>query len=44
MVQMNNVTKVYDSSNTVALDYVDLTINEGVVFWSAPPAQARRRL
>ena len=29
MVQMNNVTKVYDSSNTVALDNVDLTINEG---------------
>ncbi len=29
MVQMNNVTKVYESSGTLALDGVDLTISEG---------------
>ena len=31
MVQMNNVRKVYESSNTVALDGVSLTINDGEV-------------
>ena len=38
MVQMNNVTKVYDSSNTVALDNVDLTINEGEFVFLVGPS------
>ena len=29
MVQMTDVTKIYDSSSTVALDGINLTINEG---------------
>ena len=35
---MNNVTKVYDSSNTVALDSVDLTINEGEFVFLVGPS------
>ena len=38
MVQMNNVTKVYESSGTVALDGVDLTINEGEFVFLVGPS------
>ena len=31
MVQMNNVRKVYESSNTVALDGVSLTVGRGEI-------------
>ncbi len=45
MVQMNNVRKVYESSNTVALDGVSLTINDGefVFSLSARPVRERPR-
>ena len=29
MVEMRNVRKIYDSSNTVALDRVDFSVDEG---------------
>ncbi len=38
MVRMNDVTKVYDSSGTVALDGVDLTINEGEFVFLVGPS------
>ena len=38
MVQMKNVRKVYESSNTVALDGVDLTINEGEFVFLVGPS------
>ena len=42
MVQMNNVRKVYESSNTVALDGVRLTINDGeFVFLVCPSGSGK---
>jgi len=38
MVQMKNVTKVYESSNTLALDNIDLTINEGEFVFLVGPS------
>ena len=38
MVQMNNVRKVYESSNTVALDGVRLTINDGEFVFLVGPS------
>ncbi|MCR5136396.1 MAG: cell division ATP-binding protein FtsE [Oscillospiraceae bacterium] len=38
MVQMTDVTKIYDSSGTVALDGVDLTINEGEFVFLVGPS------
>jgi cell division transport system ATP-binding protein len=38
MVRMSNVTKVYDSSGTVALDGVDLTIDEGEFVFLVGPS------
>ena len=38
MVQMNNVKKVYESSNTVALDGVSLTINDGEFVFLVGPS------
>ena len=38
MVQMKNVRKIYESSNTVALDGVDLTINEGEFVFLVGPS------
>jgi len=38
MVQMENVTKIYESSNTLALDSVDLTISEGEFVFLVGPS------
>ncbi len=38
MVRMNNVTKVYDSSGTVAIDGVDLSIDEGEFVFLVGPS------
>ncbi len=38
MVRMNDVTKVYETSGTVALDGVDLTINEGEFVFLVGPS------
>ena len=38
MVRMTDVTKVYDSSGTVALDGVDLTIDEGEFVFLVGPS------
>ena len=38
MVQMNDVRKIYDSSGTLALDGVDLTINEGEFVFLVGPS------
>ena len=38
MVRMNGVTKVYDSSGTLALDNVDLTIDEGEFVFLVGPS------
>ncbi len=38
MVRMTDVTKIYDSSGTVALDGVDLTINEGEFVFLVGPS------
>ena len=45
MVQMTDVTKIYDSSSTVALDGIDLTINEGeFVFLVGPSGSGKTTL
>ncbi len=45
MVQMTDVTKIYDSSSTVALDGVDLTNNEGeFVFLVGPSGSGKTSL
>ena len=38
MVRMENVTKIYESCNTLALDSVDLTINEGEFVFLVGPS------
>ena len=38
MIQMNNVRKVYETSGTVALDSVDLTINDGEFVFLVGPS------
>ena len=45
MVQMTDVTKIYDSSSTVALDGINLTINEGeFVFLVGPSGSGKTTL